>query len=180
MKKIILITGIHGVGKSYLCDKIKAMSDIPVYTASTLIKMHGVESDRQKRVENAHDNQNLLKFSIENYIVDDFFILDGHTCLLDKNSAIEDISPSLEDLNIIGVISVVDKILSIQEKLKLRDDLKLDIEFLKEFQARDSKSACDYARKKNIPFIQVESDEIESAFKFISACAHKEFQDKKI
>lgn len=81
---MIFISGVHGVGKSYFCDMVKAATGIESYSASTLItqkKHSGFAKD--KLIPDIDDNQqyllqavNELKGSGQN------FILDGHFCLL--------------------------------------------------------------------------------------------------
>lgn len=81
---MIFISGVHGVGKSYFCNMVKAETGIESYSASTLItqKKHS-DFSKDKLIPDIDDNQqyllqavNELKASEQN------FILDGHFCLL--------------------------------------------------------------------------------------------------
>lgn len=89
MKKIILLSGIHGVGKGYITGQLKKEISIPIYEASKLIRLNGVASDRDKIVDNVANNQELLVNSINNLIKEEIFILDGHTCLITADRNIE-------------------------------------------------------------------------------------------
>ena len=93
MRKIIMLGGVHGVGKSYLCEKIKEKRLCEVYTASHLIRQinYGY-SDQNKRVDSINNNQNILLDAISKHIPDNTkIILDGHFCLINSINIIEDI-----------------------------------------------------------------------------------------
>lgn len=58
---MIFISGVHGVGKSYFCDKVKENIDIDTYLASSLIserKQAAFSSD--KLIPDIDDNQKYL------------------------------------------------------------------------------------------------------------------------
>lgn len=58
---MIFISGVHGVGKSYFCDMVKAATGIESYSASTLItqkKHSGFAKD--KLIPDIDDNQQYL------------------------------------------------------------------------------------------------------------------------
>lgn len=66
MKKIVFIGGIHGVGKSYLTEKISCHLGIRSYSASKLIAM-SKEQDftANKFIESIDTNQDQLIQSIQ-------------------------------------------------------------------------------------------------------------------
>jgi len=69
-KKIIFVAGIHGVGKTYLCQSLKESIGIDHFSASQLISEFKREkfSSTDKSVKNINNNQELLLKAIEKYI----------------------------------------------------------------------------------------------------------------
>ncbi|WP_302549314.1 hypothetical protein [Eubacterium ventriosum] len=55
MNKTIMMVGVHGVGKTYLLNKL----NYDTFTASQLIR-EKVVTDKSKRVANISNNQNIL------------------------------------------------------------------------------------------------------------------------
>lgn len=170
MKKVILLTGIHGVGKGYISNKIKASIDIPVYEASKLIKQTGNDSDENKKVTNINKNQDLLKYAVENYVKEDLFILDGHTCLLDKEGRIQVINQeSLTKLNVIGVIYIYDDIEVIKKRLYKRDEIEYDDKLLYDFQNAECENSEKLAKNLNVRFIKYKnSDNINPIINYLN------------
>ena len=61
MKKIILLTGIHGVGKGYISERIRCQVNFPIYEASRLIKQSGNISDFNKLDKMRKNNIEILE-----------------------------------------------------------------------------------------------------------------------
>ena len=154
MKKIIFLTGIHGVGKGYISNCIKDKIDVSIYTASDLIRKTGNKSDCNKKVLNINKNQEILSFAIETFIKEEKFILDGHTCLLNKDGKIETISlSSLSSLIISAIIFVCNDVESIQKRLYKRDHINYSYDDIKEFQKAEHDNSKKLAKQLNIPFL---------------------------
>ncbi len=168
-KKIILLTGIHGVGKGYLAEQIKDKVKIPIYEASDLIKKIANDVETHKKVKDIKKNQNILYESIKTVVLDDFFILDGHTCLLNKDGKIEKIDLiSLKKLNIIGVICLYDDAKQIKKRLIKRDSYIYSEKLLTEFQQAELSNAKQLALEQKIPFMKYKANSnIELIMDFI-------------
>lgn len=169
MTKVILLTGIHGVGKKYISSKIKAKIDIPIYSASSLIRINNYKSDENKKVDNIDKNQEILSINIKKYIQEDLIILDSHTCLLDNKSNITKINNKwLKELNIIGIILLNDDLEIIQKRLLERDNLSFDLTYLKKFNKCEKETCFHFSKEYNIPLIQFKnSDDINPILDFI-------------
>lgn len=160
MKKIILLTGIHGVGKGYISSCIKNCIKIPIYEASRLIKQSGNVSDLNKKVCNINNNQDILYSAINNYVKENLFILDGHTCLLNKDGGIEKISfQSLYKFNIVGIIYIYDNIENIKERLYKRDKIVYDIKKLDLFQKLEYENSLALSKNLNIRLFEFKNGE---------------------
>jgi adenylate kinase len=65
--KIIFIGGVHGVGKTFLCNTVREELDIDHYSASDLIKkVKNVKFPTNKHIKGIGGNQNALIIALEN------------------------------------------------------------------------------------------------------------------
>lgn len=98
-QKIILLSGVHGVGKGYYLKKNFVMSEkFTILEASTLIKRYKEADDAgYKRVKDISNNQDVLLTALlkEQKTVRNNIILDGHLCLLNSNGELECIRRTL-------------------------------------------------------------------------------------
>lgn len=153
MKKVILLTGIHGVGKGYILHNIKNKINTSIYTASDLIRKTGGESDFNKKVLNINKNQEILSYAIDSFVKEDKFILDGHTCLWNTNGEIEKIDfNNLKEIDIRAVIFIYDKEEIIRDRLYKRDQLDYSSNAIKQFQKIEYNMSKKLSEQLNIPF----------------------------
>lgn len=153
-KSIILITGIHGVGKSFFCNNIKNNIKINIYSASDLIlKKKNTKFKSDKLIKDISNNQNFLYSAVEK-IPDNFFILDGHLTLLNKNKEVEKIKfETYERLPISLILLIKNDPKIIKKHLKKRDNLEWDIKFLENFQNAEISYAKEISEKLKIKLI---------------------------
>lgn len=152
MKKVVLLIGIHGVGKGYILHNIKNKINIPIYTASDLIRKTGRKSDFSKRVLNINKNQEILSFAIDSFVKEDKFILDGHTCLWNKNGEIEEIDfNNFKKIEIRAFIFIYDKEEIIRERLYKRNQLDYSSNSIKQFQKAEYNMAKRLSEQLCIP-----------------------------
>lgn len=106
-KNIIFVGGIHGVGKTTICNNLSNELSIEHYSSSNLISMLDSERIKQdKRVEDIQDNQNMLLEAIKYFLdKDTFYLLDGHFCLINSDNIIQKVPVKVfELLGIKGII----------------------------------------------------------------------------
>ena len=84
--KIIFLGGVHGVGKTSLCNKMCEELSIEGYSASNLIKrVKNVKFPTNKHSEEINGNQDTLIVAVNKYIrCKTACLLDGHFCLLNE------------------------------------------------------------------------------------------------
>ena len=78
--KTVFVSGIHGVGKNYLCNYIVDVLGIPHYGASSLIKEFNaslVVTD--KSVKDVSVNQDALVYQYKQLPAAPIILMDGHT-----------------------------------------------------------------------------------------------------
>lgn len=153
---MILVSGIHGVGKSFFCDCIKEQLNINHYSASQLIiarRNKGFSGD--KHVPDIDDNQPLLIESIKELRQKEGeFILDGHFCLLDASGRVTRIpSETYTALNPDRIILLTERPEIISERRKIRDGIQQDLKEITAFQNEEKAYATEVSDQLKIPLI---------------------------
>jgi len=142
---IAFIGGIHGVGKSTICQRICNEVKLEYLSASKLIKWEDISADSQnKKVQNIPITQDRLIIGLKNSIQKNkYYILDGHYCLLNEENEI--INIPLETFKLINPFSlniVLGDIIEIKNRLEKRDNRPYDQELLNRMQENE----LNYAR----------------------------------
>jgi adenylate kinase len=152
--QIIFISGVHGVGKSYLCSRINELFRLPVFSASTLIKdLKKTEVDINKRAIDSENNQN--------YLISDLnklnpqcktILLDGHFCLYSSDGIIDIGIKTFESMHLKSIITLYDEPDEIYRKMHERDGKSLDVDIIHSLQERELELARLTADHLNIGF----------------------------
>lgn len=87
---MIFVSGVHGVGKTFFCNRVKEQRGINTYSASKLIaEKRNIGFSVDKIVSDIDENQSLLLEAIDELReTGNEFILDGHFCLLESDGLI--------------------------------------------------------------------------------------------
>lgn len=137
-QNVIFIGGVHGVGKTTLCNNIANIFDINHYSSSELIAKYNADKVRKdKKVENVKSNQNILIKALKEYTNEkEMYLLDGHFCLINKRGIIEEVPKvTFKDINILHIILLVDDPGIILKRIQSRDSNSLySSEFITNFQ----------------------------------------------
>ncbi|MEO0771275.1 MAG: ATP-binding protein [Cyanobacteria bacterium J06649_4] len=169
--KIIFVAGIHGVGKTTLCSGIASKFKVRHFSASSLIKNERKEEHfRNKQVEDVAGNQDHLVTAInKHFSTTDWYLLDGHFCLLNKNNEITQIPYStFEGIQPSAIIVLTDKPETIYSRLASRDDVKYNLALLRSFQEQEILYADSIREKLNIPcLISNPTESKDEIFNFI-------------
>lgn len=155
--KIIFIGGIHGVGKTSLCEELSNRTGAHYFSASKLIKRLKKDycDNKNKAVKDIDGNQELLLTAINQYIDKNLTtLLDGHFCLLSSTYEVARISKkTFDDISPIAIIVLYDSISSISSKIANRDDVKYDVNLLSSFQNEEINYSKNIAGKLKIPYL---------------------------
>lgn len=168
---MILVSGIHGVGKSFFCDCVKEQLNINYYSASQLItakRNKGFSED--KHVPDIDDNQPLLIESIEELRQNEGeFILDGHFCLLDADGRITRIPPeTYTSLRPDRIILLTEYPEIIAERRRIHDGIQQDITDIKAFQDAEKAYAKEISNQLGTPLIISNgSDDIQHIIEWV-------------
>lgn len=145
LNNITFIGGIHGVGKSTICQKICDEVALEYLSASDLIKWNDINEDIQnKKVWDIPLTQDRLVVSLENRIQKNkSYLLDGHYCLLNRENEVVNIPfDTFKLINPFSLNIVLGDIVEIKNRLEKRDKRPYDQELLTRMQERE----LDYAK----------------------------------
>lgn len=158
----IFLGGVHGVGKTTVCDRIFTNVGYHCVTASALIMAHGAHSYRNKRVESVAVNQAAL---IEQLDIErqgyTHLLLDGHYCLINRNDEIEPVDVAVFDQIAPDVfILLKDCPKKILARLKKRDVTSWNQSLLEDFQQTEERHAQSVAVQLGIPLYIISNEEV--------------------
>lgn len=138
--KIIFLGGVHGVGKTSLCNKMCEELSIEGYSASNLIKrVKNVKFPTNKHSEEINGNQDTLIVAVNKYIrCKTACLLDGHFCLLNEKGVVIQIPAStFSSLSPIAIIVLSDEPSSIHKRVQNRDGNVFEVDNIAAFQERE-------------------------------------------
>lgn len=131
----IFIAGVHGVGKSYLCQKYAVEYGVVHESASELIRKERALADwtNDKKVASIDDNQIALKSAVMRINeVENTLLLDGHFVLINSQSDFVALESNVFDgLGLTGVILIEAETNLIASRLAARDSEKSAVNLIK-------------------------------------------------
>jgi len=150
---MLFVGGVHGVGKSTMCQKALGPIGYRCETASSLIAAYGNRVHREKMVADVAANQvallEQLRISRKQYLR---FILDGHFTLINAKGKIERIeSDVFAEINPDRLILIKGDPKVISSRLSARDGRKWDCGLLEKFQHEEEEHAYYVAKKIGVP-----------------------------
>lgn len=169
---MIFISGIHAVGKGYFCDLVKKELGIEAYSASTLIaKARNAGFSSDKLVADIEENQHYLLSSVQELRKSRTnFILDGHFCLINKDTG-EPERISFETFNTLkpeAIVLLTEKPEVIVERRKTRDGINETPEYVDNFQNMEEQYVQEVAELLNAKlFISTGATDLDSAIDFL-------------
>ena len=149
----IFLGGVHGVGKTTVCNTIFVKAGYYCVTASSLIKTFKSNTDKGKRVDDIADNQTVLlnQLAIERKKHNQL-LLDGHFCLIDSRDQIEPIAVDVFNaINPDLLILLKGNPEEIAERLAKRDGKPWSSAFIQQFQNEEELHAKLISRELTIP-----------------------------
>lgn len=161
-KNIFFIGGIHGVGKSTICQQVCREMNIEYLSASELLKWGKINDDvKNKNVEDITFTQNRLIMGLSNTIQSGkYYLLDGHFCLLNKGNEVENISlDTFKQINPITLALILGNITEIKTQLEKRDNKSYDCDLLEHLQNSELSYAKYLSRTLSIPLNLCKNDD---------------------
>ncbi|WCD79611.1 ATP-binding protein [Pseudomonas sp. TUM22785] len=144
----VFVAGVHGVGKTYLCQQYAGAFPVLHESASGLIRRERAQADWSvdKRVANVDDNQVALGRAVRRITSKGgLLLLDGHFVLINERAEFVNLEiPVFESLGIRGVVLVEASPETIASRLAGRDSSRsaVDIESFIEEERNSAKAIC--------------------------------------
>lgn len=171
--RIVLIGGVHGVGKSELCKELSVRLGVDHVTASQLIKQYTNRSvDNQKQVDSLIDNQTLLIKALYHYRSSSSgIILDGHFCLLGQGYIIQEIPVTVfRKIRMSAAVVLTGYPNIIQSRLQSRGNPVFPLGLIEQFQSSEIHHATLVCQTLAIPILildpQPDMDEATAFLKY--------------
>jgi len=170
---MIFISGVHGVGKSYFCNKVKAELGIDTFSASRLIsERKHTRFSSDKLIPNIDANQQYLLMAVQDLNASNFtYLLDGHFCLLNAEGQVTRIpSETFTALRPKAIVLLTEKPKIIANRRKQRDSIDHSVEDIHHFQEEEAIYAAEVAEKLGIPLkVSAGADDLNSTLDFVRA-----------
>jgi len=161
--KPIFISGVHGVGKGTVCDKISSHLSYPHYSASSLIKsVKKAEVDKNKIVIDADKNQDYLITALNRLDVNsDYILVDGHFCLQGNNGVIEIPLATFKKMGLAAIVLLTDDPIKINDRMHSRDNTSLEVDVILSLQDKEIERANYVAKELGIPLLESNINNIQ-------------------
>lgn len=159
--RLLFIAGVHGVGKTTLCDRYAVQRGLLHKSASQLIREANQTAicSTSKAVRNIPDNQKLLVKAVQRYReAREGMLLDGHFALWDEKHRAQPLATHVfSQLGIDGIVVVHDAPSKIAQRLKERDTHGASSAAIGELQRMELSRAIEVAKELGIPLTTVRS-----------------------
>jgi predicted transcriptional regulator/adenylate kinase len=170
--KIIFVAGIHGVGKSSMCEAFSKEFGVDHKSASQLIKESKAEaiSANGKTVKNIENNQELLIQAISNIRkTGKNLLLDGHFSLINaENNLVALQTKVFSDLTIDAVTLIHDDESAIATRLNNRDISEIEENKIKAHQILEINTAKQVSKELSLPCKQIKAFDQSSFNSYLS------------
>lgn len=174
----VFVSGVHGVGKTYLASRFRDKSGLMSTSASKLIAgeraMPNWDADR--RVSEIDANQFALATSVRRHNdAGRRLLLDGHFVLLDSEGNFKRLGPEvLRALNLSGVVLIEAEAPTIAARIRTRDQREVNLTHTVEFITAERTQAKVVCEELGISLLTLESPSPEvfaKAIEILSSCS---------
>lgn len=164
--KILFVGGVHGVGKSTLCDEIAPDLQANHVSSGDLLQWSGAS----KVVEDLVANQETILNALEHLNPKpETMLLDGHYCLLTDQGRAEPVPLRFfRHLNPVALLLVEADVEEISKRLAKRDGSAPSMAALEELCKLEAKSAQRISEVLGLPLRIVSSNDADEAHQFLS------------
>lgn len=151
----IFVAGIHGVGKTYLSERLPPAMGLVHTSASKLIQEERALPDwcADKRVSDVDENQVALAKAVARHnAAETALLLDGHFVLLGKNGEFIKLEAGVfKALNLSAVVLIEVQPNVVADRVANRDGFRRDPAWLSEFMAKERAQAGVVCGELSIP-----------------------------
>lgn len=168
--KLIFVGGIHGVGKTTLCQELSKRLNFKYLSASKLIKWRSLK----KKVRNIENTQKILIYELKKKLdKTKFNLLEGHFTLFNVYNEIIKIKLDIfEKINPLFLIVIKNSIENIKNNLEIRDSKNYNLNLLENMQELEIEHAHYISKKLKIEILEISNKDFLNKIDLI-----KEFVD---
>ena len=151
----VFVAGVHGVGKSFLCERYSNETSVVHESASGLIRKELAMADWSvdKKAKKIEENPLALRHAVQKIIKGgQALVLDGHFVLINADSNFVKLEASVfQGLEITGVVVLEADVNTIQSRLAARDSSKsaVDVGLFLEHERAQARKVC---HELGVPF----------------------------
>jgi adenylate kinase len=175
---MLFISGVHGVGKSYFCDRVNVDLGVATFSASQLIsERKHARFAGDKLIPDIDDNQSYLLAAVQDLnATSPNYLLDGHFCLLNGEGKVTRIpKETFTALMLDAIVLLTEKPDVIAKRRKQRDDIVHNVDAIKRFQDEDAAYAAEIAETLSVPIkVSARSDDLDSTLDFVRATLRRD------
>jgi len=164
--RVLFVAGVHGVGKSTLCENFSKTKNVMFRSAGKLIAEAKKIESLTKTVADVDGNQNLLVNQVRRIRdTGSPLILDGHFAVFNtKLKPVPVASSVFSDLGVDGVILITDRPDDIANRLASRDGKSIDISAIAALQKVEEIRAKQVAKELCVPFAKIKPTQYKLFF----------------
>jgi adenylate kinase len=155
VKDLVFCGGVHGVGKTSLCQALADQMHAVHVSAGSLLRLAGLVKPSQYAVPDPRENQAYIQAALQEYrerYSGVRIILDGHFCLLAPHRRIQALPCALfRSLEASVLLVVVDDPSTISARLVDRGGTGFNAVFVDRFQRREVARARAIGRHLGLP-----------------------------
>lgn len=167
----VFVGGIHGVGKSSLCDECARLLNIAHHTASELIRRHNNRDiGLYKEVVSVSANQDCLVNALHAIAHTGPYLLDGHFSIRSKSTGISIIpSATFEAIAPCGIVIVTGDPDKAAKRMLQRDAMCVSATELRAMQRLEIEQGRLVAQRLKVKIIELHSPSITEFVSSVSA-----------
>lgn len=152
-KGCIFVGGVHGSGKTTLCERIQKELNCHYISASKLLNWKKIE----KNVEDITANQQILKKLLKEKIRgEECYLIDGHFALWNNQFQCEKVSVDFfYELNIISIIFVKEEHAVVRERIVSKTKMNVSMDDVIRLSKAEYDQARCVAEKLGVPIYEV-------------------------
>lgn len=167
----VFIGGVHGVGKTTICNDVLDPLGFDCCSASDLIRRRVTMHKTDKRVKNVDGNQEVLvRESSKEAAKTLLYGLDGHFCVLDARGEIERLSIEVFRLLKLNILVLIDSTVDVvQNHLRKRDGTAWTKTRIARLMRAERTHAKIIAAKLGIPLLVIDAGGKDQMKRFVDS-----------
>ncbi|GAA4444832.1 hypothetical protein GCM10023188_47310 [Pontibacter saemangeumensis] len=175
INNIMFVGGIHGVGKSTVCNKICEELGFKYLSASEVLKWKDInEDEKNKKVQDIPYTQDRLIRGLAMIVEPEYkYVLDGHLCLFNaQGDATRVPIQTFEQINPVAIIVITGNEELIKSRLERRDRKQYDLTSLQRMQELEEEYGKEVANVLGIEYLEasnINTDSVVNKLKTISS-----------